>query len=38
MEAKISTLGEALTASKYWVANFKFGEITLNSNWKIEKS
>ena len=38
MEAKIATAGEALTASNYWVANFKLGEITLNSNWKIEKS
>ena len=29
MEAKIATPGEALTASQYWVANFKLGEIYL---------
>ena len=34
MEAKIAKPGEVLTASQYWVVNFKLGKI--NIEFKLE--
>ena len=38
MEAENATSGETLTASHYWVATFKLGEVNTDFNQKIEKN